>query len=339
MVELRPGVMVLGRVKLVWLIDEQVTLRPSVVDERRLGRSQAAGNRRHAFIIHPQTRGATFYFLSDEVEGRRRSVIIFMLRGCVILLAATGLVMGQAMVQHAAAAAGGAAAAASSKKIADGLEKILGGAANTAAVAAAPTPLPPVPKPAASSVAGKRGKPSPFEPQVNRAGGTEMAPSVPRGAAGIPSPTEVEAIVSGESVPNNAWTPRKQTHQAAVPAFTPFVSNDAPAASRGSRRGGDGNGDTMMLPPTVSMPVAMIATAIIPPLPPPVRATLEKLAGIQLGANYETILSQLGTPAARIEMMDDGKVFESLRIEANGSKLGTIQLVNGVVTSVEPVVR
>ena len=250
--------------------------------------------------------------------------------------------MGQAMVQHAAAAAGGAAAAASSKKIADGLEKILGGAANTTAAAAAPAPAPKPAAPAVNTVAGKRGKPSPFEPQVNRAGGTEMAPSVPRGPAGIPSPTEVEATVSGESLPNNAWSSRKQTHQGAVPAFTPFVSNDAPAVSRGARRGGNGNGpqvaDTMMQPPTVSMPAMVIATAVIPPPPLPVRATLEKLAGIQLGANYETILSQLGTPAAKIEMMDDGKVFESLRIEANGSKLGTIQLVNGVVTSVEPVV-
>ena len=83
----------------------------------------------------------------------------------------------------------------------------------------------------------------------------------------------------------------------------------------------------------------MIATAVIPPPPPPVRATAEKLAGIQLGTNYETILAQLGTPASKIEMMDDGKVFESLRIEANGSKLGTIRLVNGVVTSVEPVAQ
>lgn len=254
--------------------------------------------------------------------------------------------MGQAMVQHAAAAAGGAAAAASSKKIADGLEKILGGAANTAAVAAAPAPTPkpvaPPVVPTASNVAGKRGKPSPFDPQVNRAGGTEMAPSMPRGTAGIPSPTEVETTVSGESLPNNPWSSLKQTHQGSVPAFTPFVSNDAPPVSRGARRGGNGNGpqvaDTMMPPPTVSMPAVLIATAIIPPPPLPVRATLEKLAGIQLGANYETILSQLGTPAAKIEMMDDGKVFESLRIEANGSKLGTIHLVNGVVTSVEPVV-
>src|SRR5437762_899923 len=107
-----------------------------------------------------------------------------MIRGCVILLTITGLAMGQAMVQHAAAAAGGAAAAAGSKKIADGLEKILGSAATTTAAAAA-TPPPATTKAVVAPVpvapAGKKGKHSPFEPQVTREGRSEMAPAVTAG--------------------------------------------------------------------------------------------------------------------------------------------------------------
>lgn len=253
-----------------------------------------------------------------------------MLRGCVILVTATGLVMGQAMVQHAvSAAAGGAAAAAGSKKVADSLEKILGGAANTAGTAAA-APAAQAKTPAPTPTTGRRGKPSPFEPQVNRAGGTELTPSV--------QPGTVETTISGEALPNNPWSSRRPASQGAVPAFSPFVSNDAPVVGRGARRNAAQVSETMAAP-AVPVQAPVIAAVVIPPPPPPVRATPEKFASIQLGASYETILSQLGTPASKIEMMDDGKVLESLRIEANGSKLGTILLVNGVVTSIEPVVR
>ncbi len=273
-----------------------------------------------------------------------------MVRGIVTLLTLTGLALGQAMVQHAAAAAGGAAAAAGSKKVADGLEKILGSASGAAATAAGQekpkqitTTTPPVPP------AGKRAKHSPFEPQVNRAGGSALAPVVGANAGrqSIPSPAEVEAS-SGGGLAGNAWMPRRGPHvtSAPVPAFTPFVTNDAPAAaSRGARRPVEA---LMSAPPPVlrqqtapamaAMPM-LVATPVVAPPPPPAVATVEKLASIQPGASYETILASLGMPASKIEMMEDGKVLENLRIESNGSKIGTIRLVNGVVTSVEPVAQ
>ena len=249
------------------------------------------------------------------------------------------------MVQHAAAAAGGAAAAAGSKKVADSLEKILGGAAISAATAAQTTPAVPA---VSAPTAGKRGKRSPFEPQVTRAGGSEMAPVVTfttsrQGAISLPA--EVEATTSGESVPGNPWVSRRSHPQhTPVPAFTPFVTNDAPAASRGLRRSA-GNAplisETAIASPgsLETIPAALVSTPVVLPPRPRVVATLEKLSAIQQGASYETILAELGTPASKIEMIEDGKVLESLRIEANGSKIGTILMVNGVVTSVEPVAR
>ena len=265
-----------------------------------------------------------------------------MVRGFAILLTVTGLAMGQAMVQHAAAAAGGAAAAAGSKKVADGLEGILGSAAGATANAAAPKQ--PIPAPPTA----KRAKKSPFDPQVNRAGGGDLAPVAGTAHASIPSPADVETMrLSGEAAPNNPWMSRGRTRSTAPPSsLTPFLTDDAPApvASRGARRGNAQIAETMIAPPSpsaVTLPAEMMtATAVMPPPPPPVLATAEKFAAIQPGASYREILATLGTPAAKIEMVDDdGKMVESLRIEARGNKLGTILLVNGIVTLVEPVVR
>lgn len=279
-----------------------------------------------------------------------------MLRGYVVLLTVSGLAMGQAMVQHAAAAAGGAAAAAGSKKVADSLEKMLGSAASATAAAAGTPATAAVPPPAAAAPApatGKRNKPSPYEPRVNRAGGTEMAPVLTPGGSrqpAVPSPSDVEATVeatvSGESVPGNSWVSRKPHQQ--VPAFTPFVTNDAPAVSRGSRRNSSSGAaaaqfsETAIISPVAmppSVPASMITTAIVPPPPERVVATVEKLAALQEGSTLETVLASLGTPAAKIEMVEDGKVLETLRIESLGNKIGTIRMVNGLVTSIEPVAR
>jgi len=258
--------------------------------------------------------------------------------------------MGQAMVQHAAAAAGGAAAAAGSKKVADGLERILGGAAGAAATAAAPVApvvvqIPPT---------GKRGKPSPYEPQVNRAGGTEMAPVMTPGTrVPIPSPAEVEenapaVAVSGEAIPGNSWVSRRPqsqssmqspVHQGPVPAFTPFVTIDGPvgpAVSRGSHRNAASGTPSQVATVQMSIPVAQVVPIpVLPPPPPPTLATPEKLAMIHEGTTIETVLSELGTPASKVAMYDDGKLLETLRIEVRGSRIGTIYVVNGVVTSVE----
>jgi hypothetical protein len=264
-----------------------------------------------------------------------------MLRGFVILSIITGVAMGQAMVQHAAAAAGGAAAAAGSKKVADGLEKLLGSAAAGAATAAAtPAVAPVVPVPAPAT--GKRGKPSPYEAQVNRAGGTEMAPVYTPGAhTSIPSPEDVEPTptVSGEAVPGNSWVSRRpQSQQALVPAFVPFVTIEAPVASRGLRR----NNGTPPMPELaaiiqMSVPaLPILPIPVLPPPPPPILATPEMLAGIHEGATIESVVEILGTPASKIAMYDDGKLIETLRIEAKGSRIGTIRLINGLVIAVEP---
>jgi len=86
----------------------------------------------------------------------------------------------------------------------------------------------------------------------------------------------------------------------------------------------------------MSIPVApVIPIPVLPPPPPPTLATPEKLAMIHEGTTIETVLSELGTPASKVAMYDDGKLLETLRIEAKGSRIGTIYVVNGVVTSVE----
>ena len=163
----------------------------------------------------------------------------------------------------------------------------------------------------------KRDKPSPFEPKVNRDAGIELPPVVVRQSQA--SRPEAEVTVSGESAPGNSWVSRK-------PAFTPFVDTEAPVASRGARRNNEA------VPQVVVVPVA-------PPPPAPLIATAEKLAAIQPGASYATVLAELGPPAARIEMMEDGKLLESLRIESHGTRIGTIRMVNGVVASIEPLAR
>jgi hypothetical protein len=251
--------------------------------------------------------------------------------------------MGQAMVQNAAASAGGAAAAAGAQKMAVGLDKILSGVAGSAAAAAA-TPAKPLTPPPPPATTGKRGKPSPYQPTVNRAGGTEMTPAVATGGGGahnVPAPGEVEAVTSGESVPGNSWVSRGHVQQQqptlppqSTPGFTPYVSTEGgPVVNRGSRH-------ALAAPQlaggiTMPSPIAIISTPVVPPPPPQVLATPEKLAGIQEGATMASVLAELGTPASKIAMFDDGKLSESLRIEFKGNRIGTILLVDGVVTSVE----
>jgi hypothetical protein len=264
-----------------------------------------------------------------------------MLRGFLISLIAAGLTMGQALVQNAAAAAGGAAAAAGAQKIGVGLDKILSGAAGAAAkAAAAPAPAPPQ----------KHGKPSPYQPTVNRAGGTEVAPVITGASSGVATPGEVEALSSGESVPNNPWVSRGhvQQHEIAtpaqsVPAFTPFSSGDGgPVVNRGSRRTVEPLGQQPPVYATAGVmavappPVAIVALPVIPPTPA-VLATPEKLAAVHEGESINDVVASLGTPASKIEMYDEGNLTESLRIESHGNKIGTILVVNGLVTSIEKV--
>lgn len=268
-----------------------------------------------------------------------------MLRGFLISLTITGLTMGQALVQNAAAAAGGAAAAAGAQKIGVGLDKILSGTAGAAAKAAAPAPPPPAPP-------QKHGKPSPYQPTVNRAGGTELAPVINGAASGAATPGEVEPVASGESVPNNPWVSRGHVQQQpqiapapqSVPAFTPFTSSEGgPVVNRGSRRSVEPIGQqppeyvTAGVMAVAPAPVAIVTHPVIPPPIPAVLATPEKLAAVHEGESINDVVASLGTPASKIAMYDEGNLTESLRIESHGNKIGTIVVVNGLVTSIEKV--
>jgi hypothetical protein len=90
--------------------------------------------------------------------------------------------------------------------------------------------------------------------------------------------------------------------------------------------------------PSAEPMAAMIAVPSIPPPPPPVLATAEKFAAIKEGLTAESVIAALGVPASKIAMYEDGKMLETWRIEAQGAKLGTLVVIDGVVTSIEPVV-
>lgn len=255
-----------------------------------------------------------------------------MLRSFVILLTVIGVGYGQAMVQHAAAAAGGAAAAAGSKKIAEGLEKMLGQAAG-AAENAAQTPAPPPPPPVATpATPARRAKPSPFVPKVTRAGGASTVAPV------IPQQATTDDVESG--TPGNYWVPKTSGSGRAPAAKSPFspayYEAGAGSGGGGAYYSGGGGSRNYAQPPAPSMPEA-VATIAPPPPPPAPRIipTVEMLTAVQVGESYQSIVSQLGTPAVKISMLEEGAVLETLRIEARGVRLGTIHMVNGQVQSVE----
>jgi hypothetical protein len=246
------------------------------------------------------------------------------------------LAMGQAMVQHAAAAAGGAAAAAGSAKIAEGLAGVLGAAAGSAATAAAPVP---VPAPAAQA---RHGKPSPFAAQraANQGAPAVVPPAAVVNNAAVPSPAEVESMPTGEAARGNMWTPRYPARTAAVP-FAPYVSGEAGPVMRGSvhRISGDPPRLAAVVSPALAALHEVIAVPSVPPPTPKIVATVEKLATIKEGETEQSVMAELGIPAAKIAMFDEGKLVESWRIESHGQKIGTVRMSDGVVTSVEPVAR
>jgi hypothetical protein len=238
-----------------------------------------------------------------------------MRRILLVSFTLVGFGWGQAMVQHAAAAAGGAAAAAGTGKIAEGLGNVLGqaaGAANTAAAAPAPT---------------KKARPSPFDPKS-----THMARSSELSPVAVPNGTPLSAPSTGE-YEATAPSPRVTSTTKA----TPFQS--VPSIEGGPVVHRTHTGDTPQL--AVSTPAEMptafavaVPVVIKPPVPLKV-ATTEALAAITPGMSYESLVQKLGPPAMRMSSFEDGHLAETLRIEAKGSRLGSVYVVDGLVTSVD----
>jgi tetratricopeptide (TPR) repeat protein len=71
-----------------------------------------------------------------------------------------------------------------------------------------------------------------------------------------------------------------------------------------------------------------------PALPIPREVTADDLRKVTAGMNREQLL-QLGSPAARITMDDDGHLIEIYQYSANGSGIGTVRLTDGTVSSVQ----
>jgi hypothetical protein len=71
-----------------------------------------------------------------------------------------------------------------------------------------------------------------------------------------------------------------------------------------------------------------------PPPPPPPEMTAADLRKVSAGMNRDEVL-QMGAPAARITMFDDGHLVEVFRYTQNDSNLGTVRLSDGAVSSVQ----
>lgn len=71
-----------------------------------------------------------------------------------------------------------------------------------------------------------------------------------------------------------------------------------------------------------------------PALPLPREVTADDLRKVTAGMNREQLL-QLGSPAARITMDEDGHLIEIYQYSANGTSLGTVRLTDGTVSSVQ----
>jgi hypothetical protein len=82
-------------------------------------------------------------------------------------------------------------------------------------------------------------------------------------------------------------------------------------------------------PETVAVPAP-----VAPPEPPAPVVTAAELRTVAVGANRDDVL-KLGTPAARITMFDDGHLVEIYRYVSGDANVGTVQLSDGAVASVQ----
>jgi len=56
---------------------------------------------------------------------------------------------------------------------------------------------------------------------------------------------------------------------------------------------------------------------------------------MQVGASRNDLLTRLGSPSSRIVMPEDGGLVEVYTYRANGTKVGSVRLLNGSVTEVQ----
>lgn len=82
-------------------------------------------------------------------------------------------------------------------------------------------------------------------------------------------------------------------------------------------------------PPAVA--IAVVAAPAPAPLPEMTKDGLQK---ISRGMNRDSVL-QLGTPAARITMSEDGHLVEIYRYMAKGFTIGAVRLIDGSVAAVQ----
>jgi hypothetical protein len=141
--------------------------------------------------------------------------------------------------------------------------------------------------------------------QTAKAAGTaspamKVAPGVPKDASGVPAPPPPAAgyFRSASARPK---APQQPAEVAVEIPFTVGVLSDA-------------------LPGT--------------PLPPPPTMTREKLEQVQSGMDRAEVL-KLGLPSSKIVMNDGGHLVETYSYFASGSKMGTVRLTDGAVTSVQ----
>jgi hypothetical protein len=75
------------------------------------------------------------------------------------------------------------------------------------------------------------------------------------------------------------------------------------------------------------------ATQVDAPAPAPKEVTADDLKKVAVGIGREQLL-RFGPPAGRITMDEDSHLIEIFEYSANGTRLGTVRLTDGVVSSV-----
>jgi hypothetical protein len=74
----------------------------------------------------------------------------------------------------------------------------------------------------------------------------------------------------------------------------------------------------------------------VPPGPPQKNLTGEEFRLVRIGSTTKEVLGVLGPPSSRVVIPDDdGHLRETLQYWANGARLGTVRLDNGLVIEVE----
>ncbi|MEO8029080.1 MAG: hypothetical protein ABI823_21545 [Bryobacteraceae bacterium] len=81
-------------------------------------------------------------------------------------------------------------------------------------------------------------------------------------------------------------------------------------------------------------PAPAVAVAAPRPVVPEIVPTREVLSGLTAGTKREAVLAKLGTPASSITMYEDGAALEILRFASKTGNVGTVRLLDGVVSEI-----